>query len=62
LIFLGAKRELFKITYGTSQTTFYTGPDLAYQLREGAAHYKALYGVKNNDMALENTYFWDANV
>jgi hypothetical protein len=35
---------------------------IGYQLREGAAHYKALYGVKNNDMALENTYFWDANV
>ena len=30
-----------------------------YQLREDAAHYKALFEVENNDIDLENTYFRD---
>ena len=39
---------------GTSQTTFYPGPNLeGYQLREEAAHYKTLFGVKNEDIALD---------
>jgi len=39
---------------GTSQTTFYPGPNLeGYQLREEAAHYKTLFGVKNDDIALD---------
>jgi len=30
-----------------------------YQLRENLSSYKALFGVKNEDIALKNTYFWD---
>jgi putative transposase len=30
-----------------------------YQLREGAAHYKALFGTENDDIDVENTYFWN---
>ena len=30
-----------------------------YQLRESPAPYKALFEVKNEDIDLENTYFWD---
>jgi hypothetical protein len=60
---LGAKRKLFKITYGTSQTPFYPGPDLeGYQLRDEASHYKALFGIKNDDIGIQNTYSWDINV
>jgi hypothetical protein len=30
-----------------------------YQLRERPAYYKALFEVENEDIDLENTYFWD---
>jgi hypothetical protein len=30
-----------------------------YQLREGAAHYKALFEAENDDIGPENTYLWD---
>ena len=30
-----------------------------YQLREGAAHYKALLEAENDDIGPENTYWWD---
>ena len=30
-----------------------------YQLREEAAHYKALFGVEKNDTGLEDAYRWD---
>jgi hypothetical protein len=30
-----------------------------YQLREAAAHYKALFGDENEDIGLENAYSWD---
>ena len=30
-----------------------------YQLRESPAQYKALFEVENEDIDLENTYFWD---
>jgi len=33
-----------------------------YQLRDGAAHYKALFEAENDDIGLENTYFWDVNL
>ena len=33
-----------------------------YQLRDEAAHYKALFGAKNDDIAFENTYSWDVNI
>ena len=33
--------------------------DKGYQLRESPAHYKALFEVKNEDIELENTLFWD---
>ncbi len=33
--------------------------DEAYQLREGSAHYKALFGAEKDDIGPENTYFWD---
>ena len=39
-----------------------TEATIGYQLRGGVAHYKALFEVKNNDIALENTHFWDAIV
>jgi hypothetical protein len=26
---------------------------------EGPAPYKGLFGVENDDIGLENTYFWD---
>jgi uncharacterized membrane protein YvbJ len=32
-----------------------------YQLREAAAHYKAVFGAENDDIGLQNTYFWDVN-
>jgi len=32
-----------------------------YQLREGSAHYKALFGVENDEIGLENTHFWGLN-
>jgi len=32
-----------------------------YQLREGAVHYKALFGTEKDDIAPENTCFWDVN-
>jgi len=30
-----------------------------YQLREGVAHYKALFEAENGDIGPENTYLWD---
>jgi hypothetical protein len=33
-----------------------------YQLRESSARYKALFEVKNEDIGLENTLFWDPKV
>ena len=33
-----------------------------YQLRESPAHYKALLEVENEDIDLENIYFWDVKV
>jgi len=30
-----------------------------YQLREESAHYKALFGVKKDDIGPENTYLWN---
>jgi len=33
--------------------------DLGYQLRESPAGYKALFEVENEDINLENTFFWD---
>ena len=30
-----------------------------YQLREGAAQYKALFRVEKNNIDPENTYIWD---
>ena len=32
-----------------------------YQLREGSVPYRALFGGGNNDIGLENTYYWGAN-
>ena len=32
--------------------------DKGYQLREGSAPYKALFGAENDDIGLENTHFW----
>jgi len=32
-----------------------------YQLREGPGHYKALFQPENEDIGLENAYFWDVN-
>jgi putative transposase len=32
-----------------------------YQLREEPGAYKALFGSENDDIGLENTYFWEAN-
>ena len=32
-----------------------------YQLREGAASYKALFGPEKRDIGPKNTYFWDTN-
>lgn len=37
------------------------GGSEAYQLREGSAPYKALFGAENDNIDLENTYFWDVN-
>jgi putative transposase len=33
-----------------------------HQLREESVRYKALFGVKNSNIAFENTYLWDTNV
>jgi hypothetical protein len=30
-----------------------------YQLRESAARYEALFEAENDDIALENTHFWE---
>jgi hypothetical protein len=35
--------------------------DEGYQLREAAAHYKALFRAEKDDIAPENSYFWDMN-
>jgi len=32
-----------------------------YQLREGSVPYKGLFAVENDDIGLENTYFWGLN-
>ena len=37
------------------------GGSEGYQLREGSAPYKALFGAENNNIGVENTYFWDVN-
>lgn len=37
------------------------GSSEGYQLREGAAHYKTLFGAEKDDIGLENTYFWELN-
>jgi hypothetical protein len=34
------------------------GGNEGYQLREGFAPYKALFGGENDDIGLENTYLW----
>jgi hypothetical protein len=31
----------------------------AYQLRELQASYPSNFGLENNDIGAENTYFWD---
>jgi len=36
--------------------------DEGYQLREGAASYKGLFGVEKDDIGPENTYIWDVKV
>jgi len=33
-----------------------------YHLRESSASYKTLFGVENEDIDLQNTYFWAVNV
>jgi hypothetical protein len=33
-----------------------------YHLREGSVPYKALFGVKNDDIAPKNAYFWNIKV
>ncbi len=35
--------------------------DEGYQLREGFASYKAVSGAENEDIGLENAYFWDVS-
>jgi putative transposase len=37
------------------------GGNEGYQLREESAAYKALFGAKNEDVGLENAYFWKVN-
>ena len=37
------------------------GGNEGYQLREGSAPYKVLFGVGKDDIGLENTYFWGVN-
>jgi len=37
------------------------GGNEGYQLREGSAPYKALFGAENDDRGVENTYSWDVN-
>jgi len=37
------------------------GGNEGYQLQEGSAFYKALFGAGNDDIGLENTYFWGVN-
>lgn len=32
-----------------------------YQLREAAADYNPLFGDENEDIGVENAYFWDLN-
>jgi len=34
------------------------GGNEGYDLREGSAPYKGLFGAENDDIGLENTYFW----
>ena len=33
-----------------------------YQLREGAAQYKALFRAEKGNIGLENTYIWDVKI
>ena len=33
-----------------------------YQLREGAARYKALFGAEKGDIGHENTYLWELKI
>ncbi|MBU2578140.1 hypothetical protein KKA69_04930 [Patescibacteria group bacterium] len=35
------------------------GKGARYQLREGAAQYKALFRTEKDDINPENTYLWD---
>jgi hypothetical protein len=37
------------------------GGNEGYQLREVSAPYKVLFGAGNEDIGLENTYFWSVN-
>ena len=37
------------------------GGNEGYQLREGSAPYKAVFGAENGDIGLENTYSWRVN-
>jgi hypothetical protein len=37
------------------------GGNVGYQLREGSARYKALFGTGNEDIGIENKYFWGLN-
>jgi putative transposase len=38
------------------------GGGARYQLREGAAQYKALFRAKKSNIDLENTYIWDVKI
>jgi hypothetical protein len=37
------------------------GENEGYQLREGSAPYRALFGAEKNDIGLDNTYLWGVN-
>ena len=36
-----------------------TAQNSSYKLREPAAPYRVIFGVKNGVLMLENAYFWD---
>jgi hypothetical protein len=61
---LRPKRPLLLRVYGKSQGA--KGRDVVefgqgYQLREAAADYKPLFRDENDDIGLENAYFWNLN-
>ncbi len=49
---LGVRANGRDVTEGTN----------GYRLREEVALYNALFGVKNDDIAPKNAYFWNINV